>query len=194
MGLPNREKMSMCRISPIDPSTAIGLAQQVLDAVKTKFGMVPMMARTMAQSGAVLAGWQALSDALAEGALGPRTGTLIALAIAQANSSQYCLATHTAIAGALGLTPNQQLEARRGRAADRKEAAAVRLALAILEMRGGVSDDELAIARTAGLSDPEVSEVSAHVALNVFTNYFNRLADTEIDFPRVDARLPGNTV
>lgn len=184
----------MCRISAIDPGAATGIAQRVLDAVKTKFGMVPMVARTMAQSGAVVAGWQALSGALAEGALGPRTGTLIALAIAQANSSPYCLAAHTAVAGALGLTPDEKLEARRGRASDLKEAAAVRLALAILDTRGGVSDDELALARAAGLSDPEVSEVSAHVALNVFTNYFNRLADTEIDFPRVDARLPGNAV
>jgi AhpD family alkylhydroperoxidase len=190
----NREEMSMCRISAIDPNAATGMAQQVLDSVKTKFGMVPMMARTMAQSGAVVAGWQALNGALAEGALGSRMGTLIALAVAQANSSNYCLAAHTAIAGTLGLTSDEKLEARQGRAGDLKEAAAVRLALAILEKRGGVSDDELALARAAGLSDPELSEVLAHVALNVFTNYFNRLADTEIDFPRVDARLPGSTV
>ena len=29
------------------------------------------------------------------------------------------------------------------------------------------------------------SEIVAHVALNVFTNYFNRTAQTEIDFPLV---------
>ena len=184
----------MCRISPIDPNAATGVAKQTLDAVKTEFGMVPMMVRTMAQSGAVVAGWAALNGALAGGVLSPRTRELVALAVAQANADSYCLAEHSAIGRMVGLTPEEEIEARRGRAANAKEDAAVGLALAILETRGGVSDDELAFARSAGLSDAELSEVAAHVALNMFTNYFNRLADTEIDFPRIDVRLPGDTV
>jgi hypothetical protein len=31
----------------------------------------------------------------------------------------------------------------------------------------------------------EIVEIVAHVALNVFTNYVNKVADTEIDFPVV---------
>ncbi|CAN5924288.1 carboxymuconolactone decarboxylase family protein [soil metagenome] len=180
----------MCRISAVDPSTATGAAKEVLDAVKARFGMVPMMARTMAQSSAVVTGWAALSGALAEGVLGARTGELIALAVAQANACNYCLAAHAALGERAGLTSEERLEARRGRATDPKEAAAVRLALTILETRGAVSDDALVLARAAGLSDAELSEVTAHVALNVLTNYFNRLADTDIDFPKVDVRLP----
>jgi uncharacterized peroxidase-related enzyme len=180
----------MCRIAAVDPSVADEVTKPLLDAVKAKFGMVPMMARTMAQSRAVLAGWAALDGALAEGALSARTSELIALAVAQANACSYCLAAHTAIGTTVGLTHQENLEARRGRAADVKEDAAVRLALAILEARGGVSDDALALARAAGLSDAELCEVSAHVALNVLTNSINRLADTDIDFPKVDIRLP----
>lgn len=41
--------------------------------------------------------------------------------------------------------------------------------------------------RAAGFSDAEVAEIIADVALNVLTNYFNRAADTEIDFPKVAA-------
>jgi uncharacterized peroxidase-related enzyme len=190
-GAPGR-KTIMCRIAAVDPNTSTGVARQVLDAVKDRFGMVPMMARTMAHSSAVVAGWATLSEALAGGVLGVRTGELIALAVAQANACNYCLAAHTALAGLAGLTPEEKLEARRGRAADPKEAAAIRLALAILETRGGVSDDALAAARATGLTDEEVTEVLAHVALNVLTNYFNRLADTDIDFPKVDVRLPAS--
>jgi AhpD family alkylhydroperoxidase len=184
----------MCRISDIDPNAVTGVAKQTLDSVQAKFGMVPMVARTMAQSSAVVVGWAALTAALAGGVLGERTGELIALAVAQANSATYCLALHTASGAMIGLTQRDQVEARRGRAVDAKEAAAIQLALAILTTRGGVSDDALASARGAGLTDAELCEVSAHVALNVFTNYFNRLADTEIDFPKVDARLPGGAV
>ena len=180
----------MCRISAVDPTTVTGPTRAVLDAVKVRFGMVPMMARTMAQSAAVVAGWAALSGALAEGVLDARTGELIALAVAQANACNYCLATHSALAEMVGLTTEERLEARRGRATDPKEAAAIRLALTILESRGAVSDDALVLARAAGLSDAELCEVTAHVALNVLTNYFNLLADTDIDFPKIDIRLP----
>ena len=39
--------------------------------------------------------------------------------------------------------------------------------------------------RNAGFSDGEIAEIIAHVALNVFTNYFNIAADVDIDFPKV---------
>ena len=39
----------------------------------------------------------------------------------------------------------------------------------------------------AGYTDGEIAEIVAHVALNVFTNYFNRAAQTDIDFPLVTA-------
>ena len=35
------------------------------------------------------------------------------------------------------------------------------------------------------LTDPEIVEVVAHVALNVFTNTLNNVSETEIDFPLV---------
>jgi AhpD family alkylhydroperoxidase len=152
------------------------------------------MARTMAQSGAVVAAWASFNGALAEGLLAPRTREIIALAVAQANGCDYCLAAHSLLGKMAGLTPEEKIEARRGRAAGAKDGAAVRLALAIVQARGAVSDDALSLARTGGLSDGEIAEVAAHVALNVFTNYFNRLAGTEIDFPKVDPRLPGERV
>jgi hypothetical protein len=41
--------------------------------------------------------------------------------------------------------------------------------------------------RARGLTDAEIAEVVAHVALNVFTNYFNLTSGTEVDFPAVPA-------
>ena len=46
-----------------------------------------------------------------------------------------------------------------------------------------IDDVTLASARIAGLTDTEIVEVVAHVALNVFTNYLNNVAESEIDFP-----------
>jgi hypothetical protein len=54
-----------------------------------------------------------------------------------------------------------------------------------VDQRGGVSDEALERVRAAGWSDGEIIEIIAHVAINVFTNYFNRVAGTEVDFPVV---------
>jgi hypothetical protein len=37
----------------------------------------------------------------------------------------------------------------------------------------------------AGFTPGEAGEIVAHVALNIFTNYYNNVALTEIDFPKV---------
>jgi hypothetical protein len=65
------------------------------------------------------------------------------------------------------------------------------LARQIVESRGAISDGDLRRARDAGLGDAEIGEVVGHVAINVFTNYFNQLADTEIDFPKVEPATVG---
>jgi alkylhydroperoxidase family enzyme len=65
------------------------------------------------------------------------------------------------------------------------QATAMAFALAVLQAKGRVSDATLAEARAAGLDDNEIVELVAHVALNVFTNYLNNLAGTEVDFPLV---------
>jgi AhpD family alkylhydroperoxidase len=52
---------------------------------------------------------------------------------------------------------------------------------------GLVEDADLAAVREAGYGDAEIAEVVAHVALNIFTNYFNNVAGTTIDFPKAPA-------
>jgi alkylhydroperoxidase family enzyme len=39
--------------------------------------------------------------------------------------------------------------------------------------------------RAAGYDDAEILEIIATVAINIFTNYFNHVALTEVDFPLV---------
>ena len=53
--------------------------------------------------------------------------------------------------------------------------------------RGEVSDSELQRARAAGLTDGELVETVANIALNIFTNYINHVARTAIDFPEMTA-------
>ncbi|HEX8910764.1 MAG TPA: carboxymuconolactone decarboxylase family protein [Humisphaera sp.] len=173
----------MTRITPINPSAATGKAATLLEKVRGALGIVPNLMANLAHSPAALEGYLSLSGALRGGTLGGRVGEQIALAVAERNGCDYCLAAHTLLGGKAGLNPADVESARRGTAADPKAAAAVALATAVLRTKGNVPDADVAAARAAGLTDGELAEVVAHVALNVLTNFFNNLAGTPIDFP-----------
>jgi uncharacterized peroxidase-related enzyme len=174
----------MTRLPAIDPAKATGNTKQLFDGVQAKLGLVPNMVRVMANSSAVLRGYLGLSGALAGGSLGAPLQEQIALAVSEANGCDYCLAAHTAVGTGVGLSEAEIVAARRGTAADPRSAAALRLAVALVESRGRVTDAELARVRAAGYTDGEIAEIVAEVALHVLTNYFNILAETEVDFPR----------
>ena len=175
----------MSRLQALDPSTATGKAKELLDAVKGKLGMVPNMTRTMAASPVVLESYLNFSGALAGGLLDAKTREKLALLTAQENSCDYCLSAHTAIGKMVGLNHEEIVASRHGRANDPKTTAALTFAKQVLDAKGQISETELAEVRGAGFSDGEIAEIIAHVALNVFTNYFNIAAGVDIDFPKV---------
>ena len=174
----------MTRIQAIAPDNASGKSKELLDAVNAKFGMVPNIARTMAIAPSVLEGYLELSGALAMGTLSAKVREQIALTVAQCNGCDYCLAAHSAVGKMVGLTEEQILDSRHGKANDSKTDAVLRLVGLLVDNRGRVTDRELEEARTAGLNDATIAEIVATVALNIFTNYFNHVADPEIDFPK----------
>ena len=176
----------MSRIKPVLQPSHDGVRRS-FDAIEKQLGVVPNMMRTMAQSPRVLEGYLALSGASGGGLLPATLQEQIALAVAETNACNYCLSAHTALGRRAGLSDDQLAASREGRAAEAKANAALQFALVVLEHRGGVGDDDFARVRAAGFSDAEIAEIIAHVALNVLTNYFNRAADTDIDFPKVAA-------
>ena len=145
--------------------------------------MVPNMTRAMANSPAVLNAYLQFSGALAAGSLPARNREQIALSVGQVNGCDYCLAAHSTIGKMVGLTAEQILDSRRGNAVDAKSDAILKFSNTIVVTQGKVSNADVSIAREAGLTDGEIAEVVANVALNIFTNYFNNVAETTIDFP-----------
>jgi uncharacterized peroxidase-related enzyme len=176
----------MSRFTQIAPETATGKAKELLDVVKSKLGLVPNMTRAMANAPAVLDGYLALSGALGKGSLSAKQREQIALAVGQANHCDYCVAAHSAIGKMVGLSADQILDSRRGTAVDAKTDQLLRFARKLVDKRGNVSDNDITDLRAAGFDDGAISEVVAGVALNIFTNYFNQVAGTEIDFPQVE--------
>ncbi|SLN18149.1 hypothetical protein PSM7751_00593 [Pseudooceanicola marinus] len=56
-------------------------------------------------------------------------------------------------------------------------------ALKVAETRGHVSGADLTAVRDAGYAEAQIIEIVLNVALSVWTNYLNEVAQTDIDFP-----------
>ena len=178
----------MTRLKALRPEEATGKTKELFNGVQSKLGMVPNMMRTMGNSSAVLEGYLQLSGALGHGTIGAKTGELIALAVAESNACDYCLSAHSFIGEKLvGIDTSSLSAAREGNSSNAKTDAALKFAQALVTKRGSVNDSDVRKIKEAGYTDGEVGEIVAHVALNILTNYLNKTAQTEIDFPEVNA-------
>lgn len=175
----------MPRIAPLTDDHAEGQAAELFGAITQKIGKVPNLYRTLGQAPSVLAGLLQLGETLDGGSLSAPVKEQIALRVANRNGCDYCESAHTAIGKMVGLSDDQVIEARQGNADDAKAQAVLALVDAILEREGFVTDDQLAAAHSAGLSDAEVLEVVGQVIKNFFTNFVNHVAQTDVDFPAI---------
>lgn len=175
----------MNRIALIDPAQAQGKTKQLFENVQSKLGAVPNLFRVLGNSSAALEGYLQFSGALAGGTLNAKVREQIALAVAEGNQCGYCLSAHSFIGNKVGLSEKEIADARQTRASGDKTDAVLKLALSILVQRGEISDGALSAARSAGLTDGEIVETVANVAVNIFTNYVNHVARTVVDFPEV---------
>lgn len=173
----------MSRINPINKDNANPKALEILSAVQKALGIIPNMVSTMAQSPAVANAYVGFSHALSQGSLSVKIRERIALTIGEANSCDYCLSAHTFLGEKAGLSNEEVLNARHATSDEPKVAAALAFARKINDKRGQVSDADVAALREHGFTDGEIAEIIANVVLNIFTNYFNIAAETEIDFP-----------
>ncbi len=172
-------------IPSIDPATATGTNKKFFDMLQGALGVVPNMTRSMARSPAVLEGYISLSSALSKGTLGKQLSEQLALTLAGTNRCDYCASAHTVLGKFAGLSELQIGAALNGSAEDAKAAAGLKFATLIVEKRGHITDADFKAVIDAGFTPGEAGEIVAHVALNIFTNYYNNVAMTEIDFPKV---------
>jgi uncharacterized peroxidase-related enzyme len=173
----------MTILTLIDPASAEPRAKVLLDGVQKKLGITPNLMRVLAVNPAVLGAYLDFSAALAAGRLGAKLHEQIALTVAEANGCAYCLAAHSLLGAGAGLSVDEILKARTGTATDARAAAALAFARALVTRRGRATAADIKAARRASLADAEIVEIIAAVAINIFTNYVNIAADTEIDFP-----------
>lgn len=176
----------MPRIEPRKPEEAQGKAKALLDDVKKALGSIPNIFKEMAVAPPVLQAYLGMHGALSGGKLDAKLRERIAVLSAELNRCDYCLAAHTEIGKSVGLKEAELVESRGASSADAKTKAGLTFARTLIADRGEVADADVAAVREAGYSDAEILEIVGNVALNIFTNYFNHVCDTVVDFPKVD--------
>ncbi len=173
----------MTRITSIDPTTAHGRTKELLDATKAQLGRIPNLYGSMAQSPAALDGYLAFRSALGKGVLSIPMRERIALLTAAINDCGYCVSAHTFRGAKVGLSASDLAATQKGQSEDPKNAAALQFVEALLQQHGLISDEDFTLIKSHGWSDEEIGEMIAHVALNVFSNYYNHVAMPVLDFP-----------
>jgi AhpD family alkylhydroperoxidase len=171
----------MARITALDPATAPAAAKAIFDGPLA--GKHFNIFKSMGQSPAALEMYLSMSGAVAKGGLSAKEREAVQLAIGEANNCGYCVAAHTAIGKGAGLTEAQTIEARRGTVSDPKLGALVSFARAIHSKKGFVSDADVAAFKAAGYGEAHIADVVANYALAIYTNYFNHVNETPVDFP-----------
>jgi uncharacterized peroxidase-related enzyme len=179
----------MPRIPVHTTDNAPAASGETLRHLEKRFGKVLNIHGGMAHSPVVLETYAAINAAIAEhSTLDAPTREAIALAVGAVDDCTYCQSAHTMSAKAAGLTEEQTVAIRRGDAdVEPRLAALLLVAREIAGEVGEVSDAAWDKALAAGWTDTELTEVFAHVAANLYTNYFNHLARTELDIPAAPA-------
>jgi uncharacterized peroxidase-related enzyme len=178
----------MSRIPTPSVESATGATAEVFAQIKKAAGSVP---NTFAVIGAL--GPDALKAVLQAGAvltggdLSKQDQETIKLVVSEAVGCDYCVAAHSLVGKLAGLKPDVLKKIREHETTgDAKRDALIHFVRTLATTSGTISEADFLAIKDAGYSDQQLVDISLAIAVTTFTNVFNRINDTEIDFPSVN--------
>lgn len=179
--------MSRITIPSID--TASGATAEVYEQVrKMTGGQVPNLFAAVGHlAPATLTAYLNAEAALAAAGLGRKDLETIKLLVSAQTGCDYCVAAHAMLAKMTGLSPDAvRAIGHMEPTGDAKRDALITFVLRVMRESGTVPADAVAAIRAAGYSEAQLVAISLAISLTMFTNTFNRINDTDVDFPAVD--------
>jgi AhpD family alkylhydroperoxidase len=163
--------------------------QAIFDQLQGKLGMVPNLYATLAHSETALASYLALQAA--RSSINGKAREVVNLVVSEVNGCDYCLAAHTVIGGMVGLTPEQILEIRGGRARfDAKLDALAQLVRGIAANHGHADQALVQAFLAAGWTKANLVDAVVAIGDKTVTNFLHATTRVPVDFPaapRLDA-------
>jgi uncharacterized peroxidase-related enzyme len=175
--------MRMPRLNVMEPEKATGKTKEIYDGLQKKMGKVINIFKGMGNSPAALQAYLSMSGALADGMLAPEDREAVYLAVSQSNGCHYCVSAHTMIAKRGGMSDEQILAIRKFQPQSDKHKALVKFVLKVMDTKGFVADADVQAVRTAGYNDGQIAEAVAYIGLATYSNLFNHVFNTPLDFP-----------
>lgn len=178
----------MSRLFTQPVSEATGHAAQLFTAIKGAIGMVPNAYRDIGNNSPVaLEAALNLDGALRQSSLSAKEVEVIKLAVSQEAGCDYCLAAHTLMGGKAGLSKDAINGVRHKQpAGDARVDALAAFAHTLVSTSGDVPAEVVDAVKQAGYSDAQIVDTLLAVASITFTNLFNRVNVTKLDFPAAD--------
>jgi uncharacterized peroxidase-related enzyme len=175
------------RISTPAVEAATGATAELFAQIKKAAGKVPNTYAVIGAHGPAALKAMLNADAvLAAGSLSKQDQETIKLAVSATVGCDYCEAAHSVLGKLAGLKPEILRQIRAGdTTGDAKRDALVRFVRLLVQSRGTVDNAEVAAIRAAGYTDAQLVDISLALAVITFTNAFNRINDTTLDFPAV---------
>lgn len=151
------------------------------NSLKT-FGRIPGLHSVMAESPALLEGYQLLHKLFQDTSFDAAELTVVWQTINVEHECHYCVPAHTGIAHMMKVDPIL-IEALRNETAmpNEKLQSLHDTTLAMVRSRGRLSDAEIEAFYAAGYGQQQLLEITLGLAQKVMSNYVNHIADTPVD-------------
>jgi uncharacterized peroxidase-related enzyme len=178
----------MTRINTPAVDTATGASAELFAQIKKGIGSVP---NTYASIGfhapAALKAILTADAVLAAGSLSKPDQETIKLLVSSIVECDYCVAAHSLLGKLAGLSPDALRHILKGEpTGDEKRDALIRFVRLLAGTSGTIERREFEAIKRAGYTDRQLVEISLALATTTFTNVFNRINDTDVDFPAVN--------
>jgi uncharacterized peroxidase-related enzyme len=177
----------MSRIAIPAVESATGATAEIYAQIKKSVGKLPNLYAALGHLAPRSLGAVLNAEAVLSGAsLSRQDLETIKLLMSELSGCDYCVAAHTLLGKMAGFSPDTLRQIRAGESTgDAKRDALARFVRVIKETRGTLPAAEVDAIRAAGYTDAQLADISLAIALITFTNTFNRINDTDVDFPPV---------
>ncbi|OZI62022.1 carboxymuconolactone decarboxylase family protein [Bordetella genomosp. 11] len=178
--------MSRIAIPAIESATG-ATAEVYAQVKKAAGGSIPNLFATLGYlAPRSLSAYLNAEGALSGGSLNRKDLETIKLLMSELTGCDYCVAAHSMLGKLAGFAPETLRQIRAGEpTGDAKRDALLRFVRLIKQTSGTLPAAEFDAIRAAGYTEAQLADIALAISLITFTNTFNRINDTDVDFPPV---------
>lgn len=166
-----------------DTHNAPEKSKPFLVEVQNKFGFIPNLIGTLAESDVATKAYLSVANIFGESSLSAIEQQAILIAVSVENSCEYCVAAHSVMAKNFAKADNDIVTALRngGILPDAKLNALIEFSREVVRERGFISAKKLDSLFQSGYSKKNALEVIVGVTQKTLSNYTNHLAKIDLD-------------